>query len=413
VNAGLKIEYFDDADFDPFALDDMLYGDIEDVFAVFDKERAKGAVQERAIIEMLGVPLDSLRTGVPEFSVISFNAAQIVLRNPVIFSNASQISTLGQTVGDAIPMMDGLVHTQVRKQLEPFFLPNQITKWSSAIVEPVVAGLINQFIDRGEAELIEEFAKPYPFQIIYRQLDLPADDALKFHKLAVTLSFVGDGQKYGIEAGRKLETYYEALIAQRREHPGTDLVSLLAGKDRDSSIMTDDRIIAFLKLLINAAGDTTYRSTGSILIGLLTHPDQLEAVRRDRSLVPKVLEEGLRWNGPFTTTQRLVTADTEIEGVKIPKGAVIHVGLAAANNDPAVFERPREFNLFRGTRHHVGFGMGPHMCVGQHLARLEMNRALNAILDRLPNLRLDPSKPRPTIRGGMMRTPRDVHVLFD
>jgi len=149
-----------------------------------------------------------------------------------------------------------------------------------------------------------------------------------------------------------------------------------------------------LKLLINAAVDTIYRTTGSVLIGLPTNPDQLDAVRQDRSLVPRVLEEGLRWNGPFISSIRETTEDTELEGVKIPKGAFVYVGLAAANNDPARFENPRQFNLFRGTKNHMGFGMAPHMCVGQHLARLEMTRALNAILDRLPNLRLDPSKPR-------------------
>jgi len=167
-----------------------------------------------------------------------------------------------------------------------------------------------------------------------------------------------------------------------------------------------------LKLLINAAGDTTYRTTGSMLIGLLTNPDQLDAVRQDRSLVPRVLEEALRWNGPFITTVRETTEDTVLEGVKIPKGAFVHVGLAAANNDPTRVENPRQFNVFRGTKNHVGFGMGPHMCLGQHLARLEMTRALNAILDRLPNLRLDPSKPPPKISGATMRTPNGLHVLF-
>ena len=409
-----KIEYFEDVTLDPFKMDSFLFGDVEDIFSIFERERAEGGgVHARSMLEILGGPMHNVVPGMPQYSAISFSSVETILRNPRIFSNRISKIFLGETCGDIISVMDPPEHTYLRKQIEPLFMPSQIRQWATDIVDPAISDLIGKFIDKGEAELIEQFALPYPFEIIYRQLEMPPEDARLFHRLAVTLTWTGDGLKYGVEAGRKLDKYFKALLALRREQPGGDLVSLLSGRPgRDPELLPDKSIIDFLKLLINAAGDTTYRTTGSVLIGLLTNPDQLEAVRQDRSLVPRVLEEGLRWNGPFISSFRETTEDTELEGVKIPKGAFVYVGLVAANNDPARFENPRQFNIFRGTKNHVGFGMGPHMCLGQHLARLEMTRALNAILDRLPNLRLDPSKPPPKISGATMRTPSGLHVLF-
>ena len=409
-----KIEYFEDVTLDPFTMDSVLFGDVEDIFSIFQRAQVEGGgVHARSMLEILGGPMHNVVSEMPQYSVISFGAVETVLRNPKIFSNRINKDFLGATCGDITPTMDPPAHTYLRKQIEPLFMPSQIRQWATDIVDPVINDLIGKFIDKGEAELIEQFALPYPFEIIYRQLEMPPEDARLFHRLAVTLTWTGDGLKYGVEAGRKLDKYFKALLALRREQPGGDLVSLLSGRPgRDPELLPDKSIIDFLKLLINAAGDTTYRTTGSVLIGLLTNPDQLEAVRQDRSLVPRVLEEGLRWNGPFISSFRETTEDTELEGVKIPKGAFVYVGLVAANNDPARFENPRQFNIFRGTKNHVGFGMGPHMCLGQHLARLEMTRALNAILDRLPNLRLDPSKPPPKISGATMRTPNGLHVLF-
>jgi cytochrome P450 len=412
MSAVPQIEYFDDESFDPFTLDDAIFGDVEDVYAIIDRARANGPVQPGTILEMLGAPPDNLVAGIPQFLVIGRPEVETILRNAALFSNDVIKRNLGVTFGNTISAMNPPEHTQKRRYFQQAFMPRQVAIWSDSLVDPVVNDLIGQFVDRGSAELVEEFAKRYPFEIIYRQLDLPQRDIRSFHRLAVTQTFISDYIRYGIEASRKLGTYFTALIAERRRHPGTDLVSIMANAVVDGQPLEDDIIISFFRQLINAAGDTTYRATGCMMIALLSNPDQFDAVRNDRSLIPKVLEETLRWNPPIVFTQRTVMEDTELGGVHLPAGAVVNVSFAAANNDPQFVEEPRRFNLFRASRSHFGFGMGAHMCVGQHLARLEMNRALTAVLDRLPNLRLDPTKPKPSIRGGLMRTPRDVHVLF-
>jgi cytochrome P450 len=242
---------------------------------------------------------------------------------------------------------------------------------------------------------------------------MPERDIRLFHKLAVSLTQTwGHYINYGIEANLKLGEYFTAMLAARRKTPSDDLVSMLIQTEVDGQHIADETIISFLRQLIAAAGDTTYQGTGTLLIGLLENPAQLEAVRQDRKLVEAAIEEALRWDGPMPINLRMATRDTELGGVQIEKGAILNVVLAQGNHDSQVFADTNRFDIFRPRPRHVAFGSGQHMCLGRHLARLEMTRALNALLDRLPNLRLDPNKPRPEIIGIYARVPRHVHVLF-
>ncbi|MCK9543060.1 MAG: cytochrome P450, partial [Novosphingobium sp.] len=193
-----------------------------------------------------------------------------------------------------------------------------------------------------------------------------------------------------------------------------DLISHLANVEVDGEKLPDDVLISFLRQLMNAGGDTTFRGTSVLLAGLLTHPDQLKAVSEDRSLVPHAIDEALRWEGPVASTFRYCAVDTEIDGNPIKAGTYVNTVLASANRDPRKFENPDEFNIFRDRKNRImAFASGPHVCIGQHLARVEMTRALNAILDKLPNLRLDPDKPAPQIIGHMLRYPEHLWVRFD
>jgi cytochrome P450 len=165
---------------------------------------------------------------------------------------------------------------------------------------------------------------------------------------------------------------------------------------------------------MNAGGDTTFRGTSALLTGLLTNTDQLEAVRADRSLIPQAIDEALRWEGPVTSTYRYAIQDTEIDGIAIPRGTFINLVLASANRDPRKFANPDTFDIFRERKHRsMAFASGPHLCIGQHLAKVEMTRALSALLDKLPNLRLDPDKPEPRLVGHILRSPEHIWVRFD
>jgi len=413
MSAIAPIADFDDTTYNPFDSDEGAYGDIEDIYGVLAPLQARASVHEGDLLTLLGWIGDPNYGDVKQFSVLGYAEVALVDGDPETYSIDAYKTGIGTTFGKTLSLLNPPEHTSIRRVFQKAFLPHIVTKWGDDLVSPVVNGLIDKFVARGSADLAEEFALQYPFQIIYRQLALPERDIATFHRLAVTMTQTyGDMIRYGIEASRKLGTYFTTMIAERRKTLGDDLVSLLIQAEADGERIPDETIISFFRQLVNAAGDTTYRGTGALLIGLLRNPDQLEQVRADRKLVPLAIEEALRWDGPTTVHYRMVMRDVSLGGFDIPKGSVINVGNGVANHDPKVFPDPLRFDIHRKRERHFAFGFGPHMCLGQHLARLEMTRALNAILDRLPNLRFDPGKPRATIVGGYARTPRNINVLF-
>ena len=152
--------------------------------------------------------------------------------------------------------------------------------------------------------------------------------------------------------------------------------------------------------------------SSNLMFGLLTRPEQLARLRDDRSLMPQALEEGLRWEPPLTGIGRTTTRDVEIEGVRIPAGSPINVCLGGANRDPSRWDHPDQFDLFREPKQHLAFAFGPHMCLGMHLARMETTVAINAVLDRLPDVRLERDLPTPSITGLTFRAPNTLPVVF-
>jgi cytochrome P450 len=203
------------------------------------------------------------------------------------------------------------------------------------------------------------------------------------------------------------------ILAERRREPREDLISELAHAELDGEHLSDEEIFSFLRLLLPAGVETTYRATGNMLFSLLANPEQLDAVRSDRELIPQAIEESLRFETPLLNITRLATKDTEVGGVPIPAGSTVMLMLAAANRDETRFPDPDNYDILRESpKPHISFGRGPHACLGTHLARLEMRVALNLLLDRLPNLRLDPDGDDPHIRGQIFRSPTSLPVLF-
>ncbi len=408
------IQDLDDQTFNPYLADELIYGDIADPYrSAIDGLLARGPVVEGFYRDSFGMPHLPGDEGRPHFMVLSHKAVDHVLNDPITFSNKAFEQTLGRGFGHTISVMDPPEHTQYRKILQRAFRPAVVAAWGEEIVGPVVDDLIGKIRDGGRAELVDQFARPYPYNVIYRMLGLPQRDIETFYKLTIAQIMWFPTDANAVDASAKLGRYFTQLIAQRREAPGDDVVSVLATSEVDGDHLPDDVAISFLRQLINAGGDTTFRTTTALFTGLLTNPEQLDAVRSDRSLVPQAIEEALRWDGPVVAASRLTTTACKIEGVAVPEGAMLDMMYGSANHDATVFDRPHDFDIFRERHRHFGFAFGAHNCLGQQLARLEMSRALNALLDELPNLRLDPDHPTPHMVGAMMRTPRQLHVLFD
>jgi cytochrome P450 len=287
-----------------------------------------------------------------------------------------------------------------------------LERWESELIVPTANELIDEFAGRGRAELVRDFTFPYPTKVIATLLGLPREDYKQFQRWSVEILSVFTQRERAIAASADVKRYLAAILTDRRRTPRDDLISDLAHAELDGERLSDEEIFSFLRLLLPAGVETTYRSTGNLLYSLLSRPATLDAVRADRSLVPQAIEETLRHETALLNITRLARHNTEISGVPVPAGSTVMLMLAAANRDEARWPDSESFDIDRGQRPHISFGQGPHICIGMHLARMEMRVALNVLLDRLPRLRLDPAGDDPHIRGQVFRSPTSLPVLF-
>jgi cytochrome P450 len=309
--------------------------------------------------------------------------------------------------------MDGQEHRRHRGLISQAFTRRSLDRWQATAIQPAVHGLIDRFQATGSADLYRELTLLFPVYIITEMLGLPYDDVQRFNKWAGETLAVFYDQNQAMEASKNLETYLAPLIEERRGGDGEDLITLLANAELDGSRLDTIEIVSFLRLLLPAGGETTARSTGSMLLGLVQNPDQLSAIAADRSLLPQAIEEGLRWEPPLMSINRIAMDDIELGGVVLDRGSVLEISLGAANRDPARWEDPHTFNIFREKEPHIAFAWGAHVCLGVHLARLEMSAALTAVFDRLPDLRLDPETGHDArVQGIGLRAPNAVPVIF-
>jgi cytochrome P450 len=412
--SALRVQPFDDPTWDPTAaLGQFLgVGVVHDPYPQVAELRKRSPVHKIDMRRHLGALPDILVEDLEKFAALGWNEVKEVFETPAVFSSTVTERTTGRMFGRFLGVMDAPEHLRWRPFFMKAFMPNVVAKWGESYVDPIVTTLIDRFIDRGKVDLANEFAFYYPFQFICRQLGLvPADEEI-YLKMTTAMLLVSVDPSHAEEAKVKLGSYYRARIAECRGKEGDDMITRLANAEIGGEYLPDEIVVSFLRVLLSAASDTTFRTTSNLFTALLTHPDQLEAVRKDRSLVAAAIEEVLRWEAPVTFIQRIALRDHELGGTHIPAGALVEAWNGAANRDPGHYPEPDRFDLFRKRDRHFAFASGPHVCLGQHLARVEITRALNAVLDRLPNLRLDPDQPPPQIVGINGRAPSAVHARF-
>ncbi|UZG46055.1 cytochrome P450 [Caldimonas thermodepolymerans] len=411
------------------AVSDTYRGKIDDIYAASAKMRKTTRVYEGDwIANFLGVPTNAgLQAGTrPTFAVFQYQDVMNVLKDADTFTNGFILEGLGK-VWDGIMIlgMDGPVHRQLRALLQPAFMPENVNRWRPKIERVLREDFVKPMLGRKQADLME-MGLYFPVRVMYALVGFPEDKPEEYAQYAAwALSLVAanqidkdkaeEGRRIAAEAVKKL---YDVLIPQvkkRRAEGGTgdDLISRLINAEYEGRKLDDHEVATFARSLLPAAGETTTRTFGAAMTLLLTVPGLLERVRNDRTLVPKLIDETVRYEPSSTFKVRETAVDTEIGGVKIPKGSFVQCIVASANRDDSVFENADTFDIDRRQKPSFGFGFGPHMCIGQFVAKLEINCAINALLDLCPNLRLDPSKPAPKIEGAHLRGPKHVHVIWD
>jgi len=396
------------AEFDPARLQDGLLMAVENVH-----EKLRAAREEHRV--MVGNPIittPAQNINMAGVTVLGYDECQAVLTDPGRFSSAVYEHVMGPVMGRTLLEQEGDEHRASRALVSPLFRAKLLNRWRTELIEVVVHELIDRFASRGKADLVRQFTFAFPVQVIARLMGLPREDYVRFQQLSIELLSVVYNWDIGMAASATLKEYFGEILARRRRDPQNDLISTLAESEIDGARLTDDEIFAFLLLILPAGVETTYRASGNLLVAMLTEPSLLEAVRQNRSMLRGAIEEALRWEPPISTVVRVAKRDCELGGIDIPGGTNVSVSVAAANRDPAHYPDPDRFDPTRKNIAHLTFGAGPHVCLGMPLARMETTVAINALLDRLPDLHLDPNTPAPSIKGVAFRSPATLPVEF-
>jgi cytochrome P450 len=299
--------------------------------------------------------------------------------------------------------MDGAQHRRYRSLVQPSFVPNKAQWWIRNWIEQTVQLLIDHFESDGRAELNVDFCAAIPVLTITGSFGVPVEQALDIRE--------------ALHQPTDLVEMIKPIVAARRAAPQDDLISVLVeaelkAEDGTTQRLSDHEIYSFASLLLAAGSGTTWKQMGTTLAALLQRPDVLKAVTADRDLLRPAIEESLRWLPTDPMFSRWVTEDIAFFGTRIPKGAVVHICLGAANRDPSRWDDPDEYDIYRAMKPSLSFGNGAHICLGMHVARAEMLVGIGAILDRLPNLRLDPDQAPPRYVGFYERGASAIPVLF-
>jgi cytochrome P450 len=398
--------------FDPFELQDTVSGNIRDPYPAMGELRRTSPVHVGPID--LGDGFDVYDPSRPQpVTVFGFDEAVQVLRDNETFSSTVYEGIMGAVMGKTILQMDEPEHRLHRALVSPTFRSKVLERWEGDLVQRVVNELIDGFIGLGSADLVQEVTFNFPVQVIAQILGLPRSDFPVFQRWAIEITSVASNWDRGVAASAALRDYFADVLAERRRQPADDLISDLLVAEVEGRTLSDEEIYSFLRLLLPAGVETTYRASGNLLYGLLTNPDQLRAVRDDRSLIPDAFEESIRWEPPVTVILRRAMRDTEVAGVPIQEGADVALLLGSANRDERKYEHPERFDIFRASRQSVGFGFGVHVCLGMHLARMEARVAVNTLFDRLPDMQLAPAPDQDLhIKGMAFRSPIALPITF-
>ncbi len=327
---------------------------------------------------------------------------------PVVFSLNSAIEFSRKATGsdilvDSLVVFDAPVHPKYRKLTQDWFMPRNLAKIESEIRD-LAHRTVDKLVANGpEADFVELVAAPYPLHVVMQILGVPEEDEQRMLMLTQQMfggqdaDLSGSGmenmtpeQVVQLVAGavQNFEDYFETITRARRENPTDDVASVIANATVDGNPLPPRDMAGYYIIVATAGHDTTSASTAGAMLALAQDPEQFARVKADRSLLPGIVEEAIRWTTPVQHFMRTAAEDTELGGQKIAKGDWLMMNYVAANHDPAQFDDPRRFDAARSPNRHLAFGAGAHQCLGLHLARLEMRILFEALLDRIDTLEL-------------------------
>ncbi|CAL9337469.1 cytochrome P450 [Streptomyces sp. Tu 3180] len=381
-----------------------------DPYPVYAGLRARGPVHRIRMPE----------GGAEAWLVVGYEAGRAALADPGLskdWSKASPSLPLGAvSSGPHMLRADPPDHTRLRKLVAREFTARRVEGLAPGIQKTTDA-LLDRMLAApdGRADLVEALSFPLPISVICELLGVPDLDRESFRTWSNDALGAVDPEERKA-AATSMAQYMADLVEGKRKRPGDDLMSaLIHDSDEDGDRLSREELLGMAWLLLVAGHETTVNLISNGVLALLTHPEQLAALRADLSLIDAAVEEMLRYEGPVETpTFRFTTGPVTIGDTVVPGGGeLVLIAMADANRDPARFPAPDRFDISRDARGHVAFGHGIHHCLGAPLARLEARIAVRTLLERCPDLTLDVHPAAITWRPGMMiRGPRGLPVRF-
>ncbi|MFE5704769.1 cytochrome P450 [Rhodococcus koreensis] len=342
--------------------------------------------------------------GLGRYIISRYEDVSRAFKDATVFSSEHYADQIEPLHGRTMLQMDGREHTVHRSVVTPAFRGHELSEKYIPLIDAGAKKLIDSFRRDGSVDLVSQFTRLYPVNVIMDMLALPSDHREEFRVWYKTMfafikNVAGDPAITALAMQTKVEfrEYMLPLISQRRQNPGADLLSTLCTAEIDGTRFTDDEINSFCSVLFVSAGETTDSSIGSIFRNLLDNPEQLEAVKRDRSLISSAFAETLRFSPPGHMFGRRVKQDVEIAGTRIEAGKDVILLIGAANRDPRKYANPERFDIFRpdldttkaysAGANHTAFGLGRHFCVGAMLSKAEVEIGVGLLLDSMGDVK--------------------------
>jgi cytochrome P450 len=355
------------------------------------------------------------------------NATFLNNPKPVVFSfnqaiEFSRAATGSNMLVDSLVVFDAPIHPKYRKLTQDWFMPRNL-KQIEGEIRALAERTVDAMIEAGpELDFVEQVSGPYPLRVVMQILGVPPEDEPRMQMLTQQLfggqdaDLSGSGmenmspeQVVQLVAGavKTFEDYFAALAEDRRANPTDDVASVIANALVDGKPLPPRDMAGYYIIVATAGHDTTSASTAGAMQALAQDPEQWARVRADRSLLPGIVEEAIRWTSPVQHFMRTAAEDVEVGGQLIRKGDWMMINYVSANHDPDQFPDPRRFDAARSPNRHLAFGAGAHQCLGLHLARLEMRLLFEALLDRLKTVELagEPKRATSTFVGGLKTLP--------